>query len=134
MRIMKTIIKTVLILLIVTFIGCDDDSEPITINESNKLIGYWINPVYTDSELKLQRASSLKDNAYGIAFLEERMCIERSSGWCGTPPITFFDFQGTWTKNDSIIIISIDNGINGLEEIKWEIKTLSEKYLILERL
>jgi len=131
---MKTIIKTLLFLFMISFIGCENDNESITINESNKLIGYWINPVYTDSELKLERANSLKENEYGIAFLEESNCIERSSGWCGTPPITFFDFQGTWTKNDSIIIITIDNGINGLEEIKWEIKTLSDKYLILERL
>lgn len=131
---MKTIIKTLLFLFMISFIGCENDNESITINESNKLIGYWINPVYTDSELKLERANSLKENEYGIAFLEESNCIERSSGWCGTPPITFFDFQGTWTKNDSIIIITIDNGINGLEEIKWEIKILSDKYLILERL
>lgn len=131
---MKTLIKTVLFLLIVTLIGCEDDNESITINKSNKLIGYWINPYYTDSELKLERASSLKENEYGIAFLAESKCIERSSGWCGTPPITFFDFQGTWTKNGSIIIITIDNGINGLEEIKWEIKTLNDNYLIIERL
>lgn len=131
---MKTIIKTAFFLLIVTFIGCEDDNETISINESNKLIGYWINPVYNESELKLERASSLKENEYGIAFLEESNCIERSSGWCGTPPITYFDFQGTWTKNDTIIIISIDNGINGLEEIKWEIKTLNDNYLIIERL
>ncbi len=131
---MKTIIKTVFFLLIVTFIGCEDDIEPITINQSNKLIGYWINPVYIESELKLERAKSLKENGYGIAFLEESNCIERSSGWCGTPPITFFDFQGTWTKNDAIIIITIDNGIIGLEEIKWKIKTLNDNYLIIERL
>lgn len=131
---MKTIIKTVLFLLILTFIGCENDNESITIHESDKLIGYWINPVYNDSELKLERASSLKKNEYGIAFLAESSCIERSSGWCGTPPLTFFDFQGSWTKNGSMIIITIDNGINGLEEIKWEIKTLNDKFLIIERL
>lgn len=131
---MKRLLKTALFVLIVAFIGCEDDSEPITINESNKLIGYWINPDYTESELKLQRAGSLKENEYGMAFLEGSKHIERSSGWCGTPPITFFDFQGTWTTNDSIIIITIDNGINGLEEITWEIKKLDDKYLILERL
>ena len=131
---MKTIIKMALFILTITFIGCEADNESITINESNKLIGYWINPVSADSQLKLERANSLKENEYGIAFLEESNCIERSSGWCGTPPITFFDFQGTWIKNDSIIIITNGNGINGLEEIKWEIKTLNDKYLILERL
>lgn len=131
---MKKIIKTVLLLLIITFIGCENDNESITINESDKLIGNWVNPNYTESELKLERASSLKENEYGIAFLAESSCIERSAGWCGTPPLTFFDFQGTWTKNGSIIIITIDNGINGLEEIKWEIKILNDNHLIIERL
>lgn len=131
---MKTLIKTVFFLLIASFIGCEDDNESITINESEKLIGYWINPKYHDAELKLERAGSLKKNEYGIAFLAASECIERSSGWCGTPPLTFFDYQGTWIKNGSIIIITMDSGINGLEEIKWEIKTLTDNYLIIERL
>ena len=131
---MKTIIKTVLILFIVTFIGCEDDNETIIIDESNNLIGHWVNPVYNDSELKLTRANSLKSDEYGISFLTKSQCIERSSGWCGTPPLTYFDFQGSWERNDSIIIITIDNGINGMEAIKWEIKTLNDNYLIIERI
>jgi len=129
---MKTIIKSLLFLLIVIHIGCEKDNESIIINESDVLIGFWINPIYNDSELKLERANSLKKNEYGISFLIESKCIERSSGWCGTPPLTFFDFQGTWIKNDSIITIIIDNGINGLENINWRIKTLNDKYLIIE--
>ncbi|MDP3946074.1 MAG: hypothetical protein Q8Q51_09270 [Lutibacter sp.] len=131
---MKTIIKTVLFLLIVTSFGCEKDNETITINESDKLIGHWINSVSNDAELKLTRANSLKNDAYGISFLTKSQCIERSSGWCGTPPLTFFDYQGTWTRNDAILIITIASGINGLEAIQWEIKTLNDKYLIIERI
>ena len=130
---MKTILKTVLFLLLVTTIGCSQN-ETIPINESNKLIGYWINPVYTGSELQLTRASSLKSDGYGLSFLEKTQCVERSSGWCGTPPLTFMDFQGTYSKNDSIIVIIIDNGINGTQNIKWVIKALDDKTLILERI
>jgi hypothetical protein len=131
---MKIILKTVLFLLLVTTIGCEDNNDTIPINESNKLIGHWINPVYTDSELQLTRASSLKSKEYGLSFLEETQCVERSSGWCGTPPLSFMDFQGTWTRTDSVLIITIDNGINGLQNIKWVIKTLNDKTLILERI
>lgn len=127
---MKLLIKAFLLLLIITNIGCDNESESITIND-NKLIGYWVNPVSIDSELKFERANSLKKEAYGVSFLTDSKCIERSSGWCGTPPITFFDSQGTWTKKDSIITIILDNGLEGF---KWEIKTLNENYLIIERL
>ena len=132
--IMKTIMRTVLFLLIFTSIGCEKDNETITINESDKLIGHWINPISNDSELKLTRANSLKDNEYGISFLEKSNCIERSSGWCGTPPLTFFDFHGNWTRNDSDLIITIDSGINGMEDIKWKIITLNDKNLIIERI
>lgn len=128
---MKTILKTVLFLLLVTAIGCSQENETIPINESDKLIGHWINPIYTGSELQLTRASSLKNNEYGISFLEKTQCVERSSGWCGTPPITFMDFQGSYTKNDSIIIITLDNG---MQNIKWKIKTLNDKTLIMERM
>ena len=131
---MKTIIKSFLLLLIVTSLGCEKDNETITINESDKLIGHWVNPIYNDYELKLTRANSLKNDAYGISFLTVSTCIERSSGWCGTPPLTFFDYQGTWTRNDSILIITIASGINGLEAIQWEIKTLNDNYLIIERI
>ena len=132
---MKTILKTVLFLLIVTTIGCSPENDVKPINASNKLIGHWINPTYNSngSELQLTRASSLKDGEYGLSFLEETQCVERSSGWCGTPPITFSDFKGTWTKTDSVLMVTIDNGL-GMQNIKWVIKTLDDKTLIMERM
>jgi hypothetical protein len=129
---LKTILKTVLFLLLVTTIGCSQN-DTIPINESNKLIGHWINPVYSGSELKLTRASSLKDGEYGLSFLEKTQCLERSSGWCGTPPLSFMDFQGSWTRTDSVLIMTIDNGL-GMQNIKWVIKTLDDTTLILERM
>ena len=131
---MKTLLKTVLFLLLVTTIGCEDNNETIPINESNKLLGHWINPVYTGSELQLSRASSLKTDQYGLSFLEKTQCVERSSGWCGTPPLSFMDFKGTWTRTDSVLIITIDNGLSGTQNIKWVIKTLDNKTLIMERI
>lgn len=131
---MKTILKTVLFLLLVTTIGCSEN-ENIPINESSKLIGHWINPVGTASELQLTRASSLKSDRYGLSFLEKTECVERSSGWCGTPPLTFTDFQGTYTYNDSIIVFTIDNGgFEGMQNKKWVVKTLNDNTLILERM
>ncbi len=129
---MKTILKTILVLVLVTTMGCSQN-ETIAIDESNKLIGHWINPVYTETEIQLTRASSLKSDAYGMSFLAERQCVERSSGWCGTPPLIFSDFKGSWTRTDSVVIVSINNGI-GLQDIKWKIKTLDDKTLIMERM
>ena len=133
---MKTILKTILFLVLVATIGCSPENEVIPINASDKLIGHWVNPVYNSngSEFQLTRASSLKDGEYGLSFLEKTQCVERSSGWCGTPPLSFVDFQGTWTRTDTMVIMTIDNGINGMQNIKWVIKTLNDKTLILERM
>lgn len=131
---MKTILKTVLLLVHVATIGCSQENEVIPINTSDKLMGHWVDSIYSGSELQLTRASSLKNNEFGISFLKKTQCVERSSGWCGTPPLSFMDFKGTYTKNDSIIIISIDNGLNGTQNIRWVIKTLDDKTLIMERI
>lgn len=128
---MKTSIKVVLFLSLVLCFSCDDDNDSISIDQTDLLIGSWINPISVDDELKFKRASALKKNEYGISFLQKSTCVERSSGWCGTPPITFFDSQGTWTRKGNIITITIDNG---MEPIKWEIKTLDDDYLIVELL
>jgi hypothetical protein len=130
---MKAILKTILFLFLVTTIGCSQENESIPINESNKLIGHWINPVYNGSELQLTRASALKSEGYGLSFLEKTQCVERSSGWCGTPPLTFSDYKGSWTRTDSVIVVTINNGI-GLQDIKWKIKILDDKTLTMERM
>jgi len=110
--------------------SCEKD-EVLIINESNLLIGSWINPVSTNSELKFERTNSLKINKYGISFLLQNECVERSSGFCGTPPLTYFDTKGTWSQEDQIITLFLDTG---LSHITWIIKTLDENYLIIERL
>ena len=131
---MKPLLKAFLFLIIIINIGCDNDSESLKIDESNMLIGYWINPVYTDSITTFERANRFKEDAYGVAFLTNDVSLERSSGWCGTPPLIFADFQGKWQKNDSIITITIDNGIAGVMDNHWKIKTLDEKHLVIERM
>lgn len=131
---MKPTFKIILLILLVTHIGCDTADDSIQIDESDKLLGHWINPIASESETKFERAKSLKEGAYGISFLTERNFIERSSGWCGTPPLIFADFKGAWEKDDSVITITIDNGMNSLEDINWKIKSLNDQYLIIERI
>ncbi len=128
---MKSLMRTLAILIILMFVSCDDSNDNIDFNEADKLIGAWINPITIDTDLKFERANSLKENQYGIAFYSENQYVERSSGWCGTPPITFFDTKGVWLKKESTIDISTDNG---LMNVKWKIKLVDDNYLIIERL
>jgi hypothetical protein len=117
---MKTVNKMILFLSIIILIACEKSNEPI-VNDSDKLIGYWINPVAIDTVWKYERANTLKDNDYGFAFKSGQLFVERkNAGWCGTPPISYTDFDGTWTKNDSVINITVGYW-GGLADYQWKI-------------
>ncbi len=101
---MKAIICVFLFMTLLIFFPCDENDN-VTINSSEKRIGYWIKPVYSDTVYTYERASALRDDDYDIAFNSDQSLVERkNAGWCGTPPIAYSDFEGNWTKNDSIRI------------------------------
>jgi hypothetical protein len=130
---MKTINKMILFLSIIILIACEKSNEPI-VNNSDKLIGYWINPVAIDTVWKYERANSLKDNDYGFAFKSGQLFVERkNAGWCGTPPISYTDFDGTWTKNDSVINITVGYW-GGLADYQWKIILIDNNSLTIYRL
>jgi len=58
---------------------------------------------------------------YGFTIFENGSFVEhKNAGWCGTPPITYADFEGNWTQqSDSILRINVD--FWGGEEI-YELK------------
>lgn len=88
--------------------SCESDYYDATEFDS-AIIGSWINPSHIDSTIILEKSSNLKSNDYGITFMDNGLLVERkNSGWCGTPPISFSDFNGTWSIKDSLIQVSVD--------------------------
>lgn len=129
---MKTKNKILLFFSIVTMIACENN-VPI-IDDSDLLIGYWVNPVANDSTTTFERASSLLDNNYGFAFKSGQVFIERkNSGWCGTPPISYADFEGTWTKTGSIIDITVGYW-GGLADYEWKIVAIDKNNLTIYKI
>lgn len=118
----------ILLLSICILIACEKANEPQSTDTDN-IIGYWINPVVTDTIWKFERASSLKDNDYGFSFKSGQLFVERKNvGWCGTPPITYGDFDGAWSKDDSIINISVDY-LGGIADYQWELVAVDNNNL-----
>ena len=95
------------------------------------LIGNWVSPLYIDSLVQYTRAGGLKDDDYGISFKSENILIERqNAGWCGTPPISYANYGGTWSKTGDIIDISVDFW-GGKVNRKWKVITIDEKSLTI---
>lgn len=130
---MKTLSKVFLSLSIIILVSCQANDE-LTVIPSDKLIGYWINPVVTDSIWKYEKASSFKENNSGFSFKSGQVFVERkNAGWCGTPPIAYDNFNGIWAQKDSLINITVDYW-GGVASYQWKIISIDDKNLIICKL
>ena len=97
--------------------------------------GYWTDAQINDTINIYMKSTKLKEGQYCFGFQSNGKFIERkNSGWCGTPPIAYGDFEGSWSINDSIVEISVPFW-GGTAEYKWKILSLDNfklKYTVLE--
>jgi hypothetical protein len=126
---MKISVLRLIILSIFALFACENKDENSTF--SDELIGYWINPQVSDTNVTYEKSDALKESEYGFAFQSGGEFIERkNSGWCATPPISYTDFSGTWHKNDSIIDITVGYW-GGFVEYQWKIVAVENTRLTI---
>lgn len=126
--------KTSLICLLLpfVFIACEKDKEPVYIS-TDPVVGSWVNPQYSDTIETYRRVNGLVDNQYGFTLKQDHRFIERkNAGWCGTPPVVYADYQGTWEENDSIVLISVGFW-GGTVDYKWKILSTGKDRLTIVR-
>ena len=119
-----------LLFSIVLLTSCENDID-LKSDEAELIIGHWISPVYIDTLVQYTRAEGLNDNDYGISFNPGNSLVERqNAGWCGTPPISFANYNGTWSKTGDIIDITVDFW-GGKAYHKWKVIANDQKTLTI---
>ena len=95
-----------IVIIAFTFASCAKDE--IIIDPDNLLIGNWNYSDYNDDALFFKRSTGFVDD-HCYKFLPEGSMTERkNSGECGTPPIHYKDFPGSWSViNDTLIEVSV---------------------------
>ncbi|MCG1034985.1 hypothetical protein [Polaribacter sargassicola] len=96
--------NSILILFTLLFFSCEENQ--ITLDADNLLLGNWVEPVYNGETTTYKRGESLPNKGYGISFNQQNIYTERTSGWCGTPPLSYFNVEGTFELKNQIINIS----------------------------
>ncbi len=130
---MKTINKLILFFACIALIACEKNDEIIT-DDSTKLFGHWINPVPADTLWTFEKSDSLIDYQYGFSFIPGQLFVERNiAGWCATPPVSYADFDGTWTMKDSILHITVGYW-GGMSKYQWKIISLDNSSLTIHRI
>lgn len=118
------------ILLAIALFSCQ---KPANLNSElplpNNLAGSWVNPIYTDSTIVFEKSQSVGNDEYGITLLSDGSLIEhKNSGWCGTPPISYADFNGVYTLKDSVLKICVGFW-GGVADYQWKIVSLTDKQM-----
>ncbi len=117
-----------ILLFIPLFFSCE--TNKIIVDADNLLAGNWSNVTYENETTTFKRVTSLEENAPGISFIKNGEFIERTSGWCGTPPLTFYNINGDWELENSVLKITTDSYLNNYN---WRIISLTEEELIVKR-
>ncbi len=109
------------------------DSFDKTIQQD--LVGIWVNKSYENSQTTYVKHSNFKKNEAGIEFKKEgKLIVRQNVGWCGTPPITYGNHNGTWEQtSDSTVTITYKYW-RGIAKEDWLILAVSEKQLKVKRL
>ncbi len=127
---MKTRFRTFAAIIIIGFVGmiaCGKESDDSI--EKSDLVGVWVRPVYATDTITFDRTESLLVDEYGIDIQLDKSIVERkNAGWCGTPPITYGDFKGYWSKEDSIVTISTTYW-GGNQLYKWKLISVNQNSL-----
>ena len=128
---MKVTHYFILLLFSIVFLtSCENDID-LKSDEAELIIGHWISPVYIDTLVQYTRAEGLNENDYGISFNPGNSLVERqNAGWCGTPPISFANYNGTWSKTGDIIDITVDFW-GGKVYHKWKVIANDQKTLTI---
>jgi hypothetical protein len=101
---------TGLMIGVTLLLSCEkEDPEAELLGENAEVVGTWVEEEYQEDLLWLKRSTELDPSRYGFTIREDGEFIERkNAGWCGTPPITYADFEGSWEAlSDSLLDITV---------------------------
>jgi hypothetical protein len=101
---------------------------------NKEIFGYWANPVYTDTSVTYTRTSFLPDNDYGFLIQERNKFVEHKNiGSCGTPPIVYGIYEGTWTMAEDTLKINVGFW-GGTTSYTWLILNVDNKSLSIKQI
>lgn len=106
------------------------NGEEQSFHSDEPLVGFWSYSDY-DNEIQLfNRVSQLPENNQGYAFFEDGEYQERAnSGFCGTPPISYAVYNGSWSVNATDRLILEGAFWGGEKTDKFEIVSVNESVL-----
>ncbi|MGD9202695.1 MAG: hypothetical protein PVI26_14130 [Chitinispirillia bacterium] len=134
---MRYVVLTVTLL----FFSCDELHKSfldLLINTNSKgneykFIGLWVQMKFLDRKVIYEKSIEFDKNKPGIEFKSDNSLIKRQIiGWCGTPPVTYGNYTGTWKFVGTNILEVIYEYWGGQDTSEIFLDSVSNDLLILE--
>jgi hypothetical protein len=127
--------RKVIFFFIVVFglITCSKQQEDVNQPESaEKIIGNWILQDIHNDTFSYNKTNVQAQDRQGITFKNGGKLVEtKNSGFCGTPPITYAQYDGEWILNQKDLTIQ-SAFWGGKMMVKYEILELTKNKLSLK--
>ena len=105
---MNKVLKYLVLYMVSSFFfACEEEEIPYIQKNDQLYIGYWEDSGFTDSTNIFKRKKDLAESTYAFAILADGTFLEnKNSGWCGTPPINYARYEGSWLEvaRDTLLI------------------------------
>jgi hypothetical protein len=102
---MKKLFLTLTLPLIILS-ACNKDE--IRIDPDNLLLGVWNYSEYQADAAVFVRSPEFTDQHCYRFNTDGTLTERKNSGWCGTPPVNYADYDGTWTIiNDTLVHVTV---------------------------
>jgi hypothetical protein len=100
--------KAFLALAILTCLAISCTNDNYKIDPDNAMLGTWVNTGYQEDMSLYSKSSDFSENPC-YKFNADGTMVERmNSGWCGTPPISYGDYSGTWSIiNENTVRVNV---------------------------
>jgi hypothetical protein len=93
------------IFLVPVLFSCHKDE--FKIDPNNLLIGVWNQSDYQGNVIVYARQKGFADNPCYKFNIDGTLVERKNSGFCGTPPVSYADYNGSWTMlNDTLMQIT----------------------------
>ncbi len=118
-KLMKTLLP--LILLLFVLISANQKQQTIS---KKQLIGIWLFEENSSSEnsATLLKSKKFKEDEPGIQLKKNGKLVKRqNAGRCGTPPISYANYEGTWAMTGNSTLTVKYEFFDGTIEEDWKI-------------
>ena len=121
--------KNLLIIVTLLFIAVGCSKDVIQIDPDNLLLGVWNYSDFNNNDNIYIRSNEFIENHCYKFNSDGTMTERKNSGWCGTPPISYADYSGTWNIiNDTLIQINVGYW-GGTTNYKLDIQSVNSDVL-----